>query len=183
MQLSAKQQKELINTLKSRFVENMHRHQHIQWEKLQRKLEENPHKHWALHEMERTGGEPDVVNYDEMTGEYLFYDCSKESPIGRRSLCYDREAWESRKMNKPENNAVEMAAEMGIELMTEEDYNELQKLGDFHTKTSNWIKTSSDIRKLGGALFVDFRYGQVFIYHNGAQSYYAARGFRGFFKI
>lgn len=161
----------------------MNRHQGLEWAQVQTKLEASPEKLWSLNEMERTGGEPDVVGHDEKTGEYVFYDCSAESPKGRRSVCYDREGQESRKEHKPENNAIDMAAAMGIELLTEEQYRELQKLGNFDTKTSSWVKTPSDIRKLGGALFADRRYNTVFVYHNSAPSYYAARGFRGSLRV
>jgi len=161
----------------------MNRHQGREWAKVQAKLEGNPQKLWSLSEMERTGGEPDAVGHDEKTGEYIFYDCSAESPRGRRSLCYDREALESRKENKPKDNAIDMAAAMGIELLTEEQYRELQRRGEFDTKTSSWVKTTSDIRKLGGALFCDRRYDTVFVYHNGAESYYAARAFRGSLRV
>jgi hypothetical protein len=177
--LSPEQCNELLRALKSRFEKNMHRHKGLAWAQVQAKLEANAEKLWSLNEMERTGGEPDLVGHDKKTGECIFYDCSAESPKGRRSLCYDREALESRKENKPENNAVDMAAAMGIELLTEEQYRDLQKLGNFDTKTSSWVKTPSDIRKLGGALFCDRRYDTVFVYHNGAEAYYAARGFRG----
>lgn len=187
-QLTPQQQEELLQTLQIRFDKNMPRHKSLVWDNIKTKLENDFKKNaseklWSLHEMERTGGEPDVVGYDKKTDEYLFYDCSAESPSGRRSVCYDREGLEARKEHKPENNAVDMAADMGIELLTEENYKTLQALGDFDKKTSSWIKTPSDVRKLGGALFGDFRYGKVFIYHNGAQSYYAARGFRGSLKI
>jgi len=181
--MKATQREELIGTLKARFEKNMNRHEGLEWAKVQAKLEANPEKLWSLNEMERTGGEPDVVGYDKKMGEYIFYDCSAESPKGRRSVCYDREALESRKEHKPENNAMDMAAAMGIELLTEEQYRELQKLGNFDTKTSSWVKTPADIRKLGGAIFADFRYGHVFVYHNGAESYYAARGFRGSLRV
>jgi hypothetical protein len=181
--LKAKQREELLGTLKARFEKNMNRHKGLEWAKVQAKLEANTEKLWSLNEMERTGGEPDVVGHDKKTGEYIFYDCSAESPKGRRSFCYDREALESRKENKPENNAVGMAADMGIELLTEEQYRELQKLGNFDTKTSSWVKTPSGIRKLGGAIFCDRRYDTVFVYHNGAESYYAARGFRGSLRV
>ena len=181
--LSSQQSEELLKTLKSRFEKNMNRHKGIDWAKVQVKLEANPEKLWSLDEMEVTGGEPDVVGHDKKTGEYIFYDCSAESPKGRRSICYDGEALESRKEHKPKNNAIDMAAAMGIELLTEEQYRELQKLGNFDTKTSSWIVTPSDIRKLGGALFCDRRYGTIFLYHNGAESYYAARGFRGLLRI
>jgi len=176
---SSGQREELIGTLKARFEKNMNRHKVIEWAKVQTRLETHTEKLWSLNEMERTGGEPDVVGQDITTGEYLFYDCSAESPKGRRSFCYDREAFEARKENKPENSAIDMAAAMGIELLTEEQYRELQKLGIFDTKTSSWVKTPAVIRKLGGALFCDRRYDTVFVYHNGAESYYAARGFRG----
>lgn len=174
---------ELLRTLKARFEKNMHRHKGLEWAKVQARLEAHPEKLWSLEEMEQTGGEPDVVGHDKKTGEYVFYDCSAESPMGRRSLCYDREAWEARKEHKPESSAMEMAADMGIELLTEDQYRELQKLGNFDTKTSSWVQTPSDIRKLGGALFCDRRYNHVFVYHNGAQSYYAARGFRGSLRV
>jgi len=182
-ELSSEQRKELLGALKARFEKNMNRHKDLEWAKAQAKLEANADKLWSLGEMERTGGEPDVVGHDKKTGEYIFYDCSAESPNGRRSLCYDREALDSRKENKPKGNAVDMAAAMGIELLTEEQYRELQKLGEFDTKTSSWMKTPSDIRKLGGALFCDRRFNTVFVYHNGAESYYAARGFRGSLKV
>jgi hypothetical protein len=178
-QLSPEQREELLKILKARFEKNSNRHKDIDWSKVRAKLEANPDKLWSLNEMERTGGEPDVVGHDKKTGEYIFYDCSAESPKVRRSLCYDRQALESRKEHKPENNAIDMAAAMGIELLTEEQYRELQKLGNFDTKTSSWITTPSEIRKLGGAIFADFRFGRVFVYHNGAESYYAARAFRG----
>ena len=177
--LSPKQREELLKALKARFEKNMNRHQGLEWPKIQAKLEANARKLWSLKEMERTGGEPDVVGHDKKTGEYIFYDCSSESPKGRRSLCYDHEALESRKEHKPQDSAMNMAAAMGIELLTEEQYRELQKLGNFDTKTSSWVKTPSNIRKLGGALFCDRRYDTVFLYHNGAESYYAARAFRG----
>ena len=182
-QLSPQQREELLRALKVRFEKNTNRHKGLEWAKVQAKLEANIEKLWSLNEMERTGGEPDVVGHDKKTGEYIFYDCSAESPKGRRSLCYDREALESRKEHKPENNAIDMAAAMGIDLLTEEQYRELQKLGEFDTKTSSWVKTPSDIRKLGGALFCDRRYDNVFVYHNGAESYYAARGFRGSLRV
>jgi hypothetical protein len=169
--------------LKARFEKNKQRHKGIDWANVQAKLEANQEKLWSLYEMEETGGEPDVVGIDKKTGEYLFYDCSAESPKGRRSVCYDHEALESRKEHKPENSAFEMAADMGIELLTEEQYRELQKLGNFDTKTSSWILTPANIRKLGGAIFMDRRYDTVFLYHNGAESYYAARGFRGSLKV
>ncbi|HTN07310.1 DUF4256 domain-containing protein [Agriterribacter sp.] len=184
--LSPRQCKELLSVLNARFEKNRSRHKDIEWDKVQARLSGNQasaEKLWSLNEMERTGGEPDVVGYDKKTGQYIFYDCSVESPKGRRSVCYDREALESRKAHKPENNAMDMAAAMGIELLTEEQYRELQQLGNFDTKTSSWIITPSDIRKLGGALFADFRYGRVFVYHNGAESYYAARAFRGSLRI
>lgn len=173
----------LLSTLKSRFEKYMNRHEDLEWPKVQARLEANPQKMVSLEEMERTGGEPDVVAYDDTTGEYIFYDCSKQSPKGRRSLCYDGQALESRKQHKPENSAMDIAADIGIEILTEEQYRELQKLGQFDTTTSSWLKTPSDIRKLGGAIFGDFRYGHVFVYHNGAESYYAARGFRGSLRI
>jgi len=178
-ELPPEQCEELFRTLNTRFEKNMNRHKGHEWAKVQAKLEANTGKLWSLNEMERTGGEPDVVSHDQKTGEYIFYDCSVESPSGRRSVCYDREGLESRKEHKPENNAIDMAAAMGIELLSEEQYRALHKLGKFDMKTSSWIKTPSEIRELGGALFVDFRYGNVFVYHNGAQSYYAARAFRG----
>jgi len=181
--MNAKQREELLGALKARFEINMNRHKGLEWAKAQAKLEAHPEKLWSLNEMERTGGEPDVVGYDKKTGEYIFNDCSAESPKGRRSVCYDREALESRKKNKPENNAMDMATTMGIELLAEEQYRELQKLGDFDTKTSSWVKTPAEIRKLGGALFCDRRYDHVFVYHNGAESYYAARGFRGSLRV
>ena len=181
--LSPGQTKELFKILKARFEKNSNRHKGIQWDEVQAKLEANPEKLWSLNEMEITGGEPDVVSYDKKTGEYFFYDCSPESPKGRRSICYDHEALESRKEHKPENSAVEMAADMGIELLTEEQYRELQQLGNFDMKTSSWVKTPADIRKLGGALFCDRRYDHVFLYHNGAESYYAARAFRGSLRV
>lgn len=181
--LSAEQRKELLGVLKIRFEKNMKRHKGLEWAKVQARLESNKKKLWSLYEMEATGGEPDVVGLDKKTGECIFYDCSAESPGGRRSLCYDRDALESRKKFKPENNAVDIADSMGIELLTEEQYRELQKIGKFDLKTSSWVKTPADIRKLGGALFCDRRYDTVFVYHNGADSYYAARGFRGLLKI
>jgi hypothetical protein len=179
--LTPQQQQELIGTLKARFEKNKHRHKGIEWAKVQTRLEAAAEKLWSLHEMERTGGEPDVVGYDK--GEYIFFDCSPETPIGRRNACYDREALLSRKDHPPKNNAMDMAAAMGIDILTEEQYRELQHWGVFDAKTSSWIITPPDIRKLGGALFADFRYGHVFIYHNGAQSYYAARGFRGSLRV
>jgi hypothetical protein len=182
-QLSPEQQTELINVLKTRFEKNMNRHKGIEWVKIQEKLEVNGQKLWSLNEMERTGGEPDCVGLDQNTGEYIFYDCAAESPKGRRSVCYDREGLESRKEHKPENNALDMATSMGIELLTEDQYRQLQELGNFDSKTSSWVKTPAEIRKLDGALFCDFRYGQVFVYHNGASSYYAVRGFRGALRI
>src|SRR5215831_13611622 len=181
--LPPKQREELLRALKARFEKNMNRHKGLEWAKIQAKLEANGEKLSPLNEMEGTGGEPDVVGHDKKTGEYIFYDCSAESPKGRRSLCYDREALETRKENKPKDSAIDMAAAMGIEILTEEQYRELQKLGDFDTKTSSWVKTPSDIRKLGGALFCDRRYGHVFVYHNGAESYYAARAFRGSLRV
>jgi hypothetical protein len=182
-ELSPGQREELLRSLKARFEKNMNRHKGLEWDKVQAKLEANAEKLWSLNEMERTGGEPDVVGHDKKTGEYIFYDCSAESPKGRRSVCYDREGLEARKAFKPEDNAIDMAAAMGIELLTEEQYRELQKLGNFDTKTSSWVKTPSDIRKLGGGLFCDRRYGNVFVYHNGAPSYYAARAFRGSLRV
>ena len=182
-ELSPDQGKELIEILKYRFKKNMNRHKELDWNKIQIKLEGNIQKLWSLNEMEKTEGEPDVVNFDKQTGEYIFYDCSAESPKGRRSVCYDREAQVSKKEHKPENNAVDMAATMGVELLTEDQYRELQKLGNFDTKTSSWVKTHDDIRKLGGAIFCDRRYNHVFTYHNGAESYYAVRGFRGSLTI
>jgi len=181
--LSPEQREELLSALKARFEKNMNRHKGLEWAKVQAKLEANPEKLWSLNEMERTGGEPDVVGHDKKTGEYIFYDCSAESPTGRRSVCYDREALESRKEHKPGNSATDMAATMGIELLTEEQYRELQKLGKFDAKTSSWVKTPPDIRKLGGAIYCDYRYGHVFTGHNGAESYYAARGFRGLLRV
>jgi hypothetical protein len=181
--LKAKLRDELLRALKARFEKNMNRHQGLIWAKVQARLEANPEKLWSLHEMERTGGEPDVVGHDKKTGEFIFYDCSAESPKGRRSVCYDREGLESRKEHRPEDSALDMAAEMGIEILTEEQYRELQKLGPFDLKTSSWLKTPAEIRKLGGAIFGDYRYGNVFVYHNGAQSYYAARGFRGSLRV
>jgi hypothetical protein len=181
--LSPKQREELLKTLRARFEKNMDRHKGLEWTKVQAKLEAGTEKLWSLNEMEITGGEPDVVGFDKKTGEYIFYDCSAESPKGRRSVCYDREALESRKEHKPKSSAVELAAAIGIELLTEEQYRELQKLGEFDTKTSSWVKTPSEIRKLGGALFCDRRYNQVFVYHNGAESYYAARAFRGSLRV
>jgi len=182
-ELSPEQREGLLRTLKARFEKNMNRHQGLEWAKVQARLEANPEKLWSLHVMEETGGEPDVVGHDEKTGEYIFYDCSAESPKGRRSVCYDGEALASRKEHKPQDSALDMAAAMGIEILTEEQYRALQQLGAFDTKTSSWIKTPADIRKLGGALFADFRYGHVFVYHNGAESYYGARGFRGAVRV
>ena len=182
-ELSPKQRQELLKTLKVRFEKNINRHKGLEWVKVQAKLDANTEKLWSLNEMERTGGEPDVVGHDKKTGEYIFYDCSVESPKDRRSVCYDREALESRKEHKPKNSAIDMAATMGIEILSEEQYRELQKLGNFDTKTSSWIKTPSNIRKLGGAIFADYRYGCIFVYHNGAESYYAARAFRGSLRI
>jgi len=181
--LSPEQREQLLRALQSRFEKNMHRHQGLEWAKVQAKLETNTERLWSLNEMERTGGEPDVVGHDKKTGEYIFYDCAAESPKGRRSLCYDREALDSRKENKAKDNAMDMAAAMGVELLTEEEYRELQKRGNFDTKTSSWVKTPSEIRKLGGALFCDRRFDTVFVYHNGAESYYAARGFRGSLRV
>ncbi|NWJ46576.1 MAG: DUF4256 domain-containing protein [Chloroflexi bacterium] len=182
-ELSPEQLEELLSVLKARFEKNMNRHKGLEWAKVQAKLEANIEKLWSLNEMERTGGEPDVVGHDINTGEYIFYDCSEESPKGRRNICYDREALESRKAFKPEETAMDMATAMGIELLTEEQYRELQKLGNFDAKTSSWVKTPSDIRKLGGALFADRRYDNVFVYHNGASSYYAGRAFRGWLRV
>jgi len=182
-ELSSKQREELFRTLKARFEKNRNRHKGLEWDKARAKLEANPGKLWSLHEMERTGGESDVVGHDKKTGEYIFYDCSAESPQGRRSVCYDREGLESRKEHRPENSAMDMAEAMGIEILTEEQYRALQTLGEFDTKTSSWVKTPAAIRKLGGALFCDRRYGHVFVYHNGAQSYYGARAFRGCLRV
>lgn len=182
-ELSSEQREELLRVLKARFEKNMNRHKGLEWAKVQTKLETDTEKLWSLNEMERTGGEPDAVGQDIKTGEYIFCDCSAESPKGRRSVCYDREALESRKEHKPDHNAVDMAAAMGIEFLTEEQYRELQKLGSFDVKTSSWVKTPTNIRKLGGALFCDRRYDTVFVYHNGAESYYAARGFRGSLRV
>jgi len=181
--LSSEESAKLCNALKARFEKNMNRHQGLQWTKVQARLEANPEKLWSLHEMETTGGEPDVIGHDKGTGDYIFYDCSAESPKGRRSVCYDREALEARKENKPKDSAVNMATAMGIELLTEEQYRELQRLGEFDTKTSSWVKTPSEIRKLDGALFCDRRFDHVFLYHNGAESYYAARVFRGSLRV
>ena len=177
--LSLEQREELHRALKARFEKNMNRHKGLEWVKVQAKLEANTERLWSINEMERTGGEPDVVGHDKKTGEFIFYDCSADSPKGRRNVCYDREGQEARKAFKPENNAIDMAAAMGIELLTEEQYRDLQNLGNFDTKTSSWVKTPSDIRKLGGALFADRRYGNVFVYHNSAPSYYSVRAFRG----
>ncbi|HEX2061273.1 MAG TPA: DUF4256 domain-containing protein [Thermoanaerobaculia bacterium] len=181
--LSPEQREELLDALKARFEKHMNRHRGLDWAKVRARLEANPEKLWSLYEMERTGGEPDVVGHDKQTGEYVFFDCSAESPAGRRSVCYDREALDSRKEHKPKNSAMDMAAAMGIELLTEEQYRELQDLGAFDTKTSSWIETPAAIRKRGGALFCDRRYDHVFVYHNGAESYYAARGFRGSLRV
>jgi hypothetical protein len=181
--LSKKQSEELLKALQARFENNANRHKNLEWPPVRAKLEANAEKLWSLYEMERTGGEPDVVGHDKKTGEYIFYDCSPESPKDRRSLCYDREALNARKENKPKDSAMNMAADMGIELLTEEQYRELQTLGNFDAKTSSWVKTPSPIRKLGGALFCDRRYNTVFLYHNGAESYYAARGFRGSLRV
>lgn len=183
MKLSSKQNQELLGTLKVRFEKNMNRHKGLAWAKVQARLEANPERLWSLNEMEKTGGEPDVVGHDKKSGEYVFYDCSAESPKGRRSICYDREALEARKEHKPKDSAMNMAAAMGIEILNEEEYRELQKLGEFDTKTSSWVKTPADIRKLGGAIFCDRRYGHVFTSHNGAESYYGARGFRGSLRV
>jgi hypothetical protein len=182
-ELSQEQRKELLTALQSRFEKNSNRHADLEWPKVKAKLEGNPEKLWSLAEMERTGGEPDVLGHDKKTGEYIFFDCSPQSPKSRSSFCYDREALDSRKQAKPKNNAIDAAAAMGIELLTEEQYQELQKLGEFDTKTSSWLKTPVEMRKLGGALFGDRRFGRVFLYHNGAESYYAGRGFRGWLKV
>jgi len=182
-QLSTEQQEGLIKILKTRFEKNPNRHENINWEEVQKKLESNPEKLWPLNEMEKTEGEPDVIGHNKKTNEYLFFDCSAESPKGRRSLCYDRKALDSRKENKPTNSAMDLASEMGIEILDEEQYRELQTLGNFDLKTSSWVKTPEEIRKLGGAIFCDKRYNTVFLYHNGAESYYAARGFRGILKV
>ena len=181
--LSAEASEALLKVLRVRFENNMNRHKDLDWDKIQSKLESNPEKLWSLDEMEKTEGEPDVVAYDKKSDEYIFYDCASESPKGRRSLCYDHEALEKRKENKPKDSAINMAAEMGIEILKEEEYKELQKLGKFDTKTSSWIATPTEIRKMGGAIFSDFRYNTVFVYHNGADSYYAARGFRGSLRV
>lgn len=181
--LSSEQFNELLNTLKTRFEKNTHRHKNIEWNKVQSKLKANPDKLWSLNEMESTGGEPDIIGYDKKSNKYIFYDCSAESPEGRRSLCYDDKALKARKTHKPKNSAVSMADAMGIEILSEEQYRELQKIGEFDTKTSSWVKTPSEIRNLGGALFCDRRYNTVFLYHNGAESYYAARGFRGALRV
>jgi Protein of unknown function (DUF4256) len=181
--LSSTQREELLRRLEGRFEKNMNRHKELEWSKVHRRLEANPEKLWSLNEMERTGGEPDVVGHDRKTDEYIFFDCSAQSPAGRASLCYDREAFHSRKQHKPKNSAIDMAAAMGIELLTEEQYLELQKLGEFDTKSSSWVKTPTEMRKLGGALYYDRRYGRVFPGHNGAESYYSARGFRGSLRV
>jgi hypothetical protein len=182
-ELSPKQREELFRTLEARFGKNMNRHKGLEWTKIKARLEANPEKLWSLSEMETTGGEPDVVSHDKNTGEYIFFDCSAESPKSRASLCYDRQALDSRKEHKPKNSATDMAAAMGIELLTEEQYQELQKLGNFDTKSSSWVKTPPDMRRLGGALFGDRRFGRVFFYHNGAESYYSGRGFRGWLRV
>ncbi len=182
-EIPAAQREALLKTLKARFEKNMNRHKGIEWAAIELKLETNTGKLWSLNEMETTGGEPDVVGFDKKTGEYIFYDCSPETPKDRRSLCYDRAAWDSRKENKPKNNAMDMAAAMGIEMLTEEEYKQLQQLGSFDNKTSSWLVTPAEIRKLGGAIFGDYRFGRVFIYHNGAESYYGARAFRGSLKV
>lgn len=182
-ELSPAQGEELLKTLKARFDKHPNRHDGLEWAKVKAKLEANPEKLWSLQEMEKTGGEPDVVGHDKKTGEYIFFDCSAESPKGRTRVCYDREGLDSRKEHKPENNALDMAAAMGIELLTEEEYRDLQKLGNFDTKSSSWVKAPADIRKLGGALFGDRRYNHVFVYHNGAQSYYSGRAFRGSLRV
>jgi hypothetical protein len=181
--LTSEQSEELLRVLKVRFEKNMKRHKGLEWAKVQARLEANAGKLWSLNEMEKTGGEPDVVGHDKKTGEFIFYDCTPESPKGRRSFCYDHEALESRKEHKPENSAIQMASDMGVEVLTEEQYRELQSLGSFDAKTSSWIKTPADVRKLGGAIFCDLRFGRVFVYHNGAESYYAARGFRGSLRV
>ncbi len=182
-ELSPKEREELLEALKARFEKNMKRHNGLEWAKVQAKLEANPEKLWSLSEMEKTGGEPDVAGHDQKTGEYIFFDCSPESPRGRAGVCYDREGLESRKEHKPKNTAIDMAMTMGVELLTEQQYHQLQKLGEFDTKTTTWVKTPAEIRKLGGALFGDRRFGRVFIYHNGAQSYYSARGFRSSLRV
>ncbi len=184
-ELSPEESEELLKALKSRFMENMNHHESLEWDKVQTRLEANPEKKWSINEMEKTGGEPDVVGHDKKTGEYIFIDCSAESPIGRRNSCYDRDAQEQREKKgiHPNGNVIDMAASMGIELLTEEQYRELQKLGEFDTKTSSWVKTPTDIRKLGGAIFADRRYNHVFIYHNSAPSFYSARGFRGVLRV
>lgn len=182
-ELSAAQRVELLTELKERFEKNMNRHKGLKWADVEAKLHADSKKLWSLSEMERTGGEPDVVAFDKKSGEFIFFDCSAESPKGRRSLCYDRRAWESRKEHKPESSALERAAEMGIKILTEDQFQTLQKLGDFDTKTSSWLDTPSDIRDLGGAIFGDYRFGRVFIYHNGAESYYGARAFRGSLRV
>jgi hypothetical protein len=181
--LLPEQQEEIFRTLRARFEKNMNRHEELEWSSVQARLENYPEKLWSLYEMERTGGEPDVISRDQVTGETIFYDCSAESPSGRRSICYDREALESRKEHKPQNNALDMAADMGIEILTEEQYRQLQKLGEFDTKTSSWVKTPPNIRKLGGAIFCDRRFDTVFVYHNDAETYYALRGFRGSLRV
>lgn len=182
-ELSPEQREEILGALKARFEKNLNRHKGLEWDNVQARLETNPEKLWSLKEMETTGGEPDVIGLDTKTGEFIFYDCSSESPKGRRSVCYDRVALESRKQHKPNNSAMDMAADMGIEILTEEQYRELQKLGNFDTKTSSWVITPANIRKLGGAIFCDRRYDTIFVYHNGADSYYAARGFRGSLRV
>lgn len=181
--LSPEQRAELLDILKIRFEKNSHRHQGLDWDRVQEKLENHAEKLWSLYEMERTGGEPDVMSHDPQTEEYIFYDCSAETPIGRRNVCYDREALESRKEHKPQTSALDMADDMGIEILTEEQYRKLQEFGNFDTKTSSWVKTPDNIRKLGGAIFCDRRYDTVFVYHNGAESYYASRGFRGLMRV
>lgn len=183
IELSLEEREELLTVLKARFEKNIHRHEGLEWANVQAKLDDHPEKLWSLNEMERTGGEPDVVEYDKEKDEYIFFDCSAETPKGRRSICYDREALESRKKNKPENSAMDMATDMGIEILSEEQYRELQKLEHFDQKTSSWVQTPQEIRKLGGALFCDYRFGHVFLYHNGADSYYGARGFRGSLRV
>ena len=183
MDLQPEKRNDLLRTLKERFDKNMQRHKGLDWAQVQAKLDTNDDKLWSLNEMERTGGEPDVVGLDQKSGEFIFYDCSEESPKGRRSLCYDREALESRKENRPDNSVLDLASAMGIGLLSEAEYRHLQGLGKYDMKTSSWIKTPADIRKLGGALFADFRYGNVFVYHNGAESYYSSRGFRGSLKV